>query len=878
MFRPVVAVEVPGAGRLEAVRLGLRVRDRAGSPEPGASRLLRGEGIPAAGAQRVGPIEIDLSAGEGDGAAVLAATLCNTGARPIHVDALVLGFRWTGHGARSLRFLRHGWQSWSVSEGRALDEQGDPALGCGPWLGGMFHALGEAPPDRGGWHSSALVTVLGASPAGFACLAGVYERGETLSTLYARPAPADATGARDVALEVELCLEVALHPGETRATEAVRLALGDDPSRLLEEYAEAYGKAAGARTQARFQSGWCSWYHFFHAVTEEDVRRNLDALVSLRAELPVTVFQLDDGYQRAIGDWLETNAKFPRGIAALAAEIRDAGFQPGLWTAPFCVAPDSQLFETHRGWLLRQGDGIFRGLYHAMWTKDGWIHVLDASRPEVLDHLEATFRALVGMGWSYQKLDFLYTQAMSADAHDRALTRAQRLRRGLGAIRRGCGKEAFLLGCGCPLGPAVGLVDGMRIGPDVAPVWHVDPARTLPGLAGTHPSTRNGVRNTLARAFMHRRLWLNDPDCLMVRTTDTQLTRGESQTLAAVIAATGGMVIFSDDVPALDAEGQSLVRAVLALSREADAGVPRVLDPLAQELASAAVAQCGEHALIALVNGDEEPRVRSVDLGRLGFPVCTEPLVRVLGAADLSLGSDARLEAALGPHESVVARLPTAPALAVFCDFDGTFAVQDVGSTLAKRHAAERRPVQLARLARGEITAWEYNLEILDRLPLSKAATDDFLETVELDPGAKALLAFCDAHGLPFRILSDGFDYNLDRLRERLGVRFAYDANRLRFENDTWRIEASLRNPDCGCGTGNCKRARIDAYRAGHPGSRIVHIGNGRVSDLCGALAADMAFAKGSLAEALAERKAPFERFETLHDVVTSLEAHLARR
>ena len=218
------------------------------------------------------------------------------------------------------------------------------------------------------------------------------------------------------------------------------------------------------------------------------------------------------------------------------------------------------------------------------------------------------------------------------------------------------------------------------------------------------------------------------------------------------------------------------------------------------------------------------------------------------------------------------------PALAVFCDFDGTFAVQDVGSTLAKRHAAERRPAQLARLARGEITAWEYNLEILDRLPVSKAATDAFLETIELDPGAKPLLAFCDEHGLPFRILSDGFDYNLDRLQEMQGVRFAYDANRLRFEHDTWRIEATLRNPNCGCGTGNCKRARIDAYRAGHPGSRIVHIGNGRVSDLCGALAADIVFAKGTLAEALAEREAPFERFDTLHDVVANLEGRLTPR
>jgi alpha-galactosidase len=875
MFRPLVLLERPNAGRIEATRLGLRVREAGTGSGGGGHGLLRAESLPGAGRHRLGSLEVELALQPEDNALIIEATLRNSEANPIRVEALLLGFRWTNHGARSLRWLRHGWQSWSVCEARPLSDQAEPPPVCGPWLGGMFYAVGEPPSDRAGWHASELVTALGASPDGVACLAGVYEQGETFSIVYARPGSPDASGAREVAIEVELRLEVPLQPGEERRTEAVRLALAADASQLLEEYAEAYGRAAGSRSRAPFQSGWCSWYHFFHGVTELDLRRNLDALGRSRAELPIEVVQLDDGYQRAVGDWLETNAKFPRGIAPLAAEIREAGFRPGLWTAPFCVAPDSHLFDSHHDWLLQQGSGAFRGLYHGEWTKQGWIHVLDASRPEVLQHLERTFRTLVEMGWTYQKLDFLYTQAMPADAFDVALTRAQRLRRGLAAVRRGCGDEAFLLGCGCPLGPAVGVVDGMRIGPDVAPMWDVDPARTLPGLTGTQPSTRNSVRNTMARAFMHRRLWLNDPDCLMVREADTKLTRAESQTLAAAIVSTGGMVIFSDDVASLNTESQALVRTALSLSREVDAGKGRVLDPLRSELASATAARCGAQALITLVNGEDKPQLRSLDLRTIGFPVCTEPLVRVLGAAEVWLRPEARLEAALGPHESVVLRLPVAPALAVFCDFDGTFAVQDVGSTLAKRYAAERRPAQLARLARGEITAWEYNLEILDRLPVSKAATDEFLESVELDPGAKPLLAFCQLQGLPFRILSDGFDYNLDRLQEIHGVHFAYHANRLRFEQDAWRIEAILRNPNCGCGTGNCKRARIDAYRKGHPGTRIVHIGNGRVSDLCGALAADIVFAKATLAEALAEREMPFERFETLHDVVSNLSQRL---
>jgi 2-hydroxy-3-keto-5-methylthiopentenyl-1-phosphate phosphatase len=57
----------------------------------------------------------------------------------------------------------------------------------------------------------------------------------------------------------------------------------------------------------------------------------------------------------------------------------------------------------------------------------------------------------------------------------------------------------------------------------------------------------------------------------------------------------------------------------------------------------------------------------------------------------------------------------------------------------------------------------------------------------------------------------------------------------------------------------------------------VVHVGNGRVSDLCGALAADVAFAKDTLAEELAARQVAYEPFTTLHEVVAGL-ARLAER
>jgi 2,3-diketo-5-methylthio-1-phosphopentane phosphatase len=196
-------------------------------------------------------------------------------------------------------------------------------------------------------------------------------------------------------------------------------------------------------------------------------------------------------------------------------------------------------------------------------------------------------------------------------------------------------------------------------------------------------------------------------------------------------------------------------------------------------------------------------------------------------------------------------------SLAVFCDFDGTFSIQDVGSTLARLHIPERREQLWGRYESGELTAWEYTHALLDGFALPEEELDAFLRSVELDPGSRALVAWCSEHEVPFRILSDGFDRNLEALQIIHDIRFAYSANRLVYERGVWRIAAGHPSPSCGCGTGTCKGTIISGWRAEHPESLCVHIGNGRVSDLCGARAADVTFAriseKDTLAPALEE-------------------------
>src|SRR5205085_10366281 len=117
-----------------------------------------------------------------------------------------------------------------------------------------------------------------------------------------------------------------------------------------------------------------------------------------------------------------------------------------------------------------------------VWMNPSWggaVYGLDTSNPAVLAHLEGVARALREMGFSYLKLDFTFAPSFDGVWHDPSQTPADRVRAGFDAIRRGAGDDAFILGCGAPLAHVVGVVDGNRIGPDVAPLWELAAEREV---------------------------------------------------------------------------------------------------------------------------------------------------------------------------------------------------------------------------------------------------------------------------------------------------------------------------------------------------------------------------------------------------------------
>ncbi|MBN1145925.1 MAG: alpha-galactosidase [Anaerolineales bacterium] len=540
-------------------------------------------------------------------------TVHNDGPRPVQLERLTL--LETSAMPRladraSLAFFSNGWGSWNYSGAYGAGERFRRTR-LGVFTAPMRVNAGTPQPCRPGHFASDMFAALGDRRTRRAVLAGFLSQSQHFGSLEAhldRPEPllrmwANGDGAR-------------LDPAASISTDWACLGfLEVDAPDPLGVYIEAVARQAGINDpqsltpdqRSPVPSGWCSWYQFFQKVTAEDVRRNLQAAADLRPELPLDAIQIDDGFERRVGDWFSFRPGFPEGVAPLAAEIKAAGFTPGLWLAPFIVQRESRLAQEHPDWLLR---GWFNRPVNAGFIWNRFTTALDLTHPEALDYARRVVHtAAHEWGFPYLKLDFLYAAALPGRYRDPTRTRAQVLRAGLEALRQAAGEQTFLLGCGCPLGPAIGLVQAMRIGADVAPRWR-------PAYLGTEfyfhaepdiPSTRNAIQNTLARAALHRRWWLNDPDCLLLRDS-ARLTLAERQSLATVIALTGGMLLISDDLAQLSAERLHIAQALLPLIGQR----PRILDwfdaATPARLRLDLENESGAWRLLALFNWADQPR------------------------------------------------------------------------------------------------------------------------------------------------------------------------------------------------------------------------------------------------------------------------------
>lgn len=435
----------------------------------------------------------------------------------------------------------------------------------------------------------------------------------------------------------------------------------------------ALGRLAAAALPGRkIPTGWSSAHALAGGATEAELLTNLAAARRRCDAQAFRVVQLDDGFQRSVGDW-DTNDRFPHGHRWLTDRIHEAGFQAGLWLAPFAVAERSGIPSAHPEWLLQTPEG--EPLVVAQ--RDDWggrVYGLDAGQAPVQDFLRELARLAVrAWGYDFLKLGALDLGAAGTRGGNQA-SPAEAYRAGLRSLREGAG-AAFVLGCDAPLQHSAGLVDGMRVTPGVAASF----GRFVPA-----------ARASLLRAHLNGTAWINDADAVLV---GESLTEDEARAWASVVALCGGTALASESLERLSDERLAILQRIMPVApvrgRALDVAAP-AWTGAAQDAAPAwLLAQVlDDWWMLAAINWDEVPQ-------RLSLPLADHGIRGPLAAYDVWEGTrrddvQGHVTLSLPPHGATVLSLRR-PRRAPFVLGSTRHVVQGVVDLEDERWDARRR-------------------------------------------------------------------------------------------------------------------------------------------------------------------------------------------
>lgn len=334
--------------------------------------------------------------------------------------------------------------------------------------------------------------------------------------------------------------------GDVLKTDEVAIFIQRDNRDILSLYGKRIAKANKVKGRVKTPTGWCSWYYYGPNISEDIIRENMQKLKEER--LPIDYIQIDDGWQKCYGDWVE-KPTFSGGMKKLAEDIVAAGYTPGIWVAPWLFAADSQTFKDNPSWFVKDKNGNFHPNRLIDFSVKGareWLYNL-------------TKTLTVDWGYKYLKIDLVSWRLAIKDYKKRGFNAVKNFREGLKIMRSAAPKDTVFMTCTSPLGAAAGLADCARISWDIFERWE---------------SLKDVARLVFRRYYITE--YLNtDPDCLMVRKEpqhDEQAFRvcvrddREIKTFINFMSAAGGALMLSDKMTLLCGEDFEKIRTLFPIS------------------------------------------------------------------------------------------------------------------------------------------------------------------------------------------------------------------------------------------------------------------------------------------------------------------------
>ena len=295
--------------------------------------------------------------------------------------------------------------------------------------------------------------------------------------------------------------------------------------------------------------GYTSWYNYYQKINEKIILNDLNAL-----DNRFNLFQVDDGYETWVGDWLDVDKeKFPNGLKPIVEKTHKKGLLAGLWLAPFVVEKNSKIYQEKYEWIRKnlRGEPVF-----ACGNWSG-AYLLDLENEEVVNYIKKCLKHYMDMGFDFFKLDFLYAVGLDVP---KGYSRCQYQRKCY-KLLKDILKDKIILGCGANIINSYGCFDYLRVGPDVSLVF--DDVAYMRFFHRERISTKTTLQNTIFRSLFNDRLFANDPDVFLLRDDNIELSEKQKYSLALINSLFSGVLMTSDDISKYDEKKNQILEQVL---------------------------------------------------------------------------------------------------------------------------------------------------------------------------------------------------------------------------------------------------------------------------------------------------------------------------
>lgn len=365
-------------------------------------------------------------------------------------------------------------------------------------------------------------------------------------------------------------------------------------------------------------TGWMSWNTYFDKATAED---NLtEARIGQKKLQPFGCeFWSIESWQRESDQLpvskfhnmnLEVNEKqFPKGMKQLADDIRELGFRPGLWMAPFGTG-NEVFYNEHKNWFLHDPQGKPISSWNGRF-------MLDPTVPEAMQHLRSIFdTASHDWGYEFFKIDGMSGRSHGYCAHlyERPEIRERFYNPNcpnpfegcVKTFREGIGEDRIFLACqGHTSGPEARYADAARLGADI--VHPNEPVKWT--------NVLNQARCTINQIFTHNIVMIADPDTLLVH----DLVLEEARVSATIVALPGQLTFFGDKLAGLSDAKMKILQQSLPVADVLPVNLYPYFSMLPVWNLQVKNKWLGSYNVVALFNWEDETKVISAATEELGI-------------------------------------------------------------------------------------------------------------------------------------------------------------------------------------------------------------------------------------------------------------------